>query len=356
MADDRLRPDEAEQYDRQIRLWGLEAQKRLRASRVLLIGLGGLGAEVCKDIVLAGIKSLTIIDNEYKSDVNIGNRFLYFTKDTTRAKAVMSRLRVLNPNVVINTYPDSDTTSTDNTDTNIVKAINDEYISKFDLLCATGCSQDELLHLNEICHRLKVKFFCGDTWGYYGYFFTDLQEHSYVITVPKEKEVAMEIDESSNKDKHQEVSHLEEEEEEMTIKKVMSFSSLQEALSHDWSKKPSRYFKRIPPTYFIIQVLQQFRDHKGRNPSIGEDAEEDRQFLYKLCEDVTKQQNISPDLINKEFVNYCFSELSPVCAIVGGVLAQEIIKAISANDIPFNNIFMYDGVNSTGIVEALIRN
>lgn len=28
MADERLRPDEAEQYDRQIRLWGLEAQKR----------------------------------------------------------------------------------------------------------------------------------------------------------------------------------------------------------------------------------------------------------------------------------------------------------------------------------------
>ena len=95
----------------------------------------------------------------------------------------------------------------------------------------------------------------------------------------------------------------------------MSFSSLQEALSHDWSKKPSRYFRRIPPTYFIIQgihcntlfktaslVLQQFRDHKGRNPSVEEDAEKDRQFLDKLCEDVTKQQNISSELINKEFV------------------------------------------------------
>ena len=56
---------------------------RLRASRVLLIGLGGLGAEVCKDIVLAGIKSLTIIDNENKSDANIGNRFLYFTDGMT---------------------------------------------------------------------------------------------------------------------------------------------------------------------------------------------------------------------------------------------------------------------------------
>lgn len=57
----------------------------------------------------------------------------------------MTRLSVLNPNVVINTYPDSDTTNTDSTDTDTVKGINDEFISKFDLLCATGCSQDELV-------------------------------------------------------------------------------------------------------------------------------------------------------------------------------------------------------------------
>ncbi|CAM5129083.1 unnamed protein product [Natator depressus] len=41
--------EEAAQYDRQIRLWGLEAQRRLRASRVLLVGMKGLGAEVAKN-------------------------------------------------------------------------------------------------------------------------------------------------------------------------------------------------------------------------------------------------------------------------------------------------------------------
>jgi len=37
---------------------------RLRASRVLLIGLGGLGAEVAKNIVLAGVRSLTLLDDQ----------------------------------------------------------------------------------------------------------------------------------------------------------------------------------------------------------------------------------------------------------------------------------------------------
>ena len=45
-----------------------------------MIGLGGLGAEVCKDIVLAGIKSLTIIDSQRESEENVGNRFLYFAE------------------------------------------------------------------------------------------------------------------------------------------------------------------------------------------------------------------------------------------------------------------------------------
>jgi len=36
---------------------------RLRAAKVLLVGIGGLGAEVAKNIVLSGIKSLTILDH-----------------------------------------------------------------------------------------------------------------------------------------------------------------------------------------------------------------------------------------------------------------------------------------------------
>ncbi|KAH6926812.1 hypothetical protein HPB50_022397 [Hyalomma asiaticum] len=58
-----LSQEEANIYDRQIRLWGLESQKRLRAVRVLVAGLNGLGAEVAKNLVLAGIKSITLLDN-----------------------------------------------------------------------------------------------------------------------------------------------------------------------------------------------------------------------------------------------------------------------------------------------------
>lgn len=35
--------EEAKLYDRQIRLWGVEAQKNLRAADILVIGLSGTG-------------------------------------------------------------------------------------------------------------------------------------------------------------------------------------------------------------------------------------------------------------------------------------------------------------------------
>ena len=38
--------EEAELYDRQIRLWGVEAQSRVRSAKVLIAGLQGLHTEV----------------------------------------------------------------------------------------------------------------------------------------------------------------------------------------------------------------------------------------------------------------------------------------------------------------------
>ena len=51
-------PSERDQvYDRQMRRWGAAAQQRLSASRVLVTGeaLRGVGAELVKDLVLAGL-------------------------------------------------------------------------------------------------------------------------------------------------------------------------------------------------------------------------------------------------------------------------------------------------------------
>lgn len=43
-------------------------------------------------------------------------------------------------------------------------------------------------------------------------------------------------------------------------------------------------------------------------------------------------------------------EFSPVCAVVGGMLAQDILKALAAREPPIANLFVFDGNTGGGTV------
>lgn len=76
-----LTEEEASIYDRQIRLWGLEAQHRLQSSRILVVGMRAVAAEVCKDLALAGVGALTIWDDAEVTEQDLGSNFLLRASD-----------------------------------------------------------------------------------------------------------------------------------------------------------------------------------------------------------------------------------------------------------------------------------
>ena len=71
-----LSEQEAQIYDRQIRLWGVKAQQRLRNARLLCYSMSALSAEICKNVVLAGIGHLCIMDCETVSFDSLAANFL----------------------------------------------------------------------------------------------------------------------------------------------------------------------------------------------------------------------------------------------------------------------------------------
>ena len=75
-----LSADEIALYDRQLRLWGIEAQNRMRKANVLLINIRALGNEIAKNLVLAGIGSLTIMDSNVVTEADIASQF-FITED-----------------------------------------------------------------------------------------------------------------------------------------------------------------------------------------------------------------------------------------------------------------------------------
>ncbi|KRY42030.1 SUMO-activating enzyme subunit 1 [Trichinella spiralis] len=63
-----LTEDDAKVYDRQMRLWGVNGQKKIREFSVILCGVNDIGAEMAKNLILSGIKQLTLIDDTVVND------------------------------------------------------------------------------------------------------------------------------------------------------------------------------------------------------------------------------------------------------------------------------------------------
>ncbi|MCL1975472.1 MAG: tRNA threonylcarbamoyladenosine dehydratase [Firmicutes bacterium] len=80
-------------------LWGNEAQERLRQSRVVLIGLGGVGSFVAETLVRGGIGELVLIDHDKVELSNLNRQLPALLQNLGRAKveAVAERLAAINP-------------------------------------------------------------------------------------------------------------------------------------------------------------------------------------------------------------------------------------------------------------------
>lgn len=88
-------------YSRQLYVMGHEAQMRMGVANVLIIGLNGLGVEIAKNIILAGVKSVTLHDDTPASHLDLASQF-YLTENDIgqpRAQASSKKLAELNPYV-----------------------------------------------------------------------------------------------------------------------------------------------------------------------------------------------------------------------------------------------------------------
>ena len=96
-----MRDEDLLRYSRQLLLpeIDVEGQQRLLASRVAIIGLGGLGSPAALYLAAAGVGTLHLIDDDEVALTNLQRQVLYRTADLGEAKtsAAVSALGSLNP-------------------------------------------------------------------------------------------------------------------------------------------------------------------------------------------------------------------------------------------------------------------
>ncbi len=103
-----LSAQEHRRYARHLSLpdFGVEAQERLKAARVLVIGAGGLGSPLLQYLVAAGVGTIGIVDHDIVDESNLQRQVLYTTADvgTPKVQAAAKRLRAQNPFVKFDLY------------------------------------------------------------------------------------------------------------------------------------------------------------------------------------------------------------------------------------------------------------
>lgn len=87
-------------------LLGQDGIDKLKASRVAVFGVGGVGGYVCEALVRSGIGTFDIIDNDKVCESNINRQIIATTKTIGRDKVDVMRERMqdINPDVTVNIH------------------------------------------------------------------------------------------------------------------------------------------------------------------------------------------------------------------------------------------------------------
>ncbi|WP_420535104.1 HesA/MoeB/ThiF family protein [Acinetobacter populi] len=100
-----LTDQELHLYSRQILLegWDIDAQQRLKNSRVLIIGAGGIGCSCAELLARAGVGHLCIIDFDVIETSNLQRQIAFEPEDVGQYKVqtLVRRLKKINPHIEI---------------------------------------------------------------------------------------------------------------------------------------------------------------------------------------------------------------------------------------------------------------
>ncbi|VDB85552.1 unnamed protein product [Peniophora sp. CBMAI 1063] len=322
--------DEGALYDRQIRLWGLEAQQRMRNATIAVFTLRGTATETIKNIVLAGIGKLVVVDDSDVAEEDLGAGFFFRDEDVGKKRVDVARGRIesLNPLVTVQTEQRSLLATSDADLAALLEGV--------DLVCLTDTDRDTCIRVNKVCRERSTPLYCGGTFGMLGYIFCDLLVHEYIA--PDRSGVS--------KDGPK------------TVKATATYAFLDAALKHSWSSISRRQTREInPAAIFTVQGIWEYQSlHQGILPTEPEHADE----LEKIANDLVERAGVNGQVLTtipREQIDVAATtaahEFSPVCAVVGGMLAQDILKALGARETPLANFFVFDGATGAGTVARL---
>lgn len=326
-----------------------------------------LANEIAKNLVLAGIGSLTILDDQVITEEDLGSQFFISelhvgmnvriwlwiergfaiaNSSLQRATAAVSQVRALNPRVALAV------------DTENIMLKQPEFYNMFDIIIATDLDLMPLSTINASCRFVNRPFYAAGSHGFYGFIFADLIQHDYVIereksNVPtqlKAETVTRSIIGTSTKKENGKQIEMVTKRELYTPINLANTSPLQPDQLSTWRRKI-----QITPLLTCLRALWEFQAATGR--SLPSHSHADLQLFTALATDKHKELKLPPETLRSDFLRSFLqnvgSEIAPVTAFLGGQLAQDVINVLGQREQPIQNFLLFDGEESKGPVYAL---
>lgn len=174
-------PKSLERYDRQMRIrgFGKAGQRKLKAARVVVVGLGGLGSPASIYLAAAGVGRLAIVDTQRTELSNLNRQVLHWEPDVGRQKikSAAEKLNAINSNIKVEGVSEH------------ITAKNVDKITKGADVVVDGTDNYPARHvLNKACVRNRIPFIHGAVEGLVGQMMTVVPGRGPCLrcAVPKE--------------------------------------------------------------------------------------------------------------------------------------------------------------------------
>uniref|UniRef100_A0A8K9UX32 Ubiquitin-activating enzyme E1 C-terminal domain-containing protein n=1 Tax=Oncorhynchus mykiss TaxID=8022 RepID=A0A8K9UX32_ONCMY len=356
--------------------------QQMAQSSVFLSGMGGLGVEIAKNIVLAGVKVLTLHDTKQCETWDLGSNFFLRQDDVltqrNRALAVHPRVAELNPYVHVDTSSSSLDLSTDLC-----------FLKRYQCVILTEARLSLQKKINDFCHfhQPPIRFIGCDAYGICVRVFCDFgdqfevsdptgeeakemfiqnitQGNPGVVTCMDSRTHGLQTGQSVLFREVNGMDTLNGTARQVTVLSPYSFSVGDTSCLQPYAHGGFFLLVKTPRTYSFETMEQQlsepqvltpdfskpeaplqihaamlaldaFQEQHNRLPNIG--CCQDAEVLVKLTEEVNHTlTNRAP--VNSELVR-CLSRtaqgsLPPLAAAVGGIASQEVLKALTGKFAP----------------------
>eukprot|EP00922_Rhytidocystis_sp_ex-Travisia-forbesii_P030810 GHVS01045454.1.p1 GENE.GHVS01045454.1~~GHVS01045454.1.p1 ORF type:complete len:348 (+),score=37.28 GHVS01045454.1:135-1178(+) len=329
---------EVEIYDRQIRLWGASAQKRLMSSRVLIVGLSAINTESAKNLILSGVSVSLCDDSEVKASDYGYNYFL--DKNALHeqmAKGTRESMQAMNSLVKV-----------DVVEGNFSRCINDrkaltDMIGGYTAVCiaAEYHPLHTLVEVDEVLREIDVALFVSFSCGKFGFFFSDMGTTHLV-----DDNLCNDVDSMSKKSS-------------AVVGSSVQFPSLRRTVSADLQSLG----KRTRPIIYSLMILCEYEKRFGNTKlnqcgrTGGDSIEACEHFVgfgHNMLTSWGKDNNNKTE-------QYALWELIASyrrpfilsASVIGGLLAQEVRKYISRQLTPLSNCTAFNFNTSTATSQQI---